>query len=52
MCHILFLSTKSSVVTNLNSFISVNNFFSLFLIADSVSLSCSSRLKKFKTSTL
>ena len=33
---------------NLNSLNSENNFFRLFLIADSVSLSCSSTLKEFK----
>ena len=31
---------------------SVNKSISLFLIADSVSFSCSSRLKEFKISTL
>ena len=37
---------------NLNPLNSDNNFFSLLLIVDSVSLSCSSELKEFKTSTL
>ena len=36
---------------NLNQLNIVNNFFSLFLTADSVSLSCSSGLKEFKIST-
>ena len=38
------LSTKSNVVTNLNNLNSVNYFLILFLIEDSVSLSCSSGL--------
>ena len=50
--HFVFLPSKTNVVTNLNPLNSVNNFFSLFLIADSVSLNCSSRLKEFKISTL
>ena len=41
----IFLITKTNVITNLNPLNSVNNFFSLFLIADSASLSCSSGLK-------
>ena len=41
----IFLNTKTNVITNLNPLNSVNNFFSLFLIADSASLSCSSGLK-------
>ena len=41
----IFLSTKTSVVTNLNSFNSVNNFLSLFLISNSTSLTFSSGLK-------
>ena len=48
----IFLNTKTSVVMNLNPLNSDNNFFSLLLIVDSVSLSCSSGLKEFKTSTL
>ena len=52
----LFLSflknSETIVVTNLNSFSSVSKSFSLFLIADSVTLSCSSGLKEFKISTL
>ena len=48
----IFLNTKTSVVRNLNPLNSVNNFFSLFLIADSVSLICSSGLNEFKVSTL
>ena len=47
----MFLSTKTSVVTNLNHVKLINNFFSLFLIADPVSLSCSPELKEFKIST-
>ena len=42
----IFPNTKINVVTNLN----LPN--SVFLIADSVSLNCSSGLKEFKTSTL
>ena len=42
---------KTNVVTNLNP-LSPDIFFSLFSIADSVSLSCSSGLKEFKISTL
>ena len=42
----IILNTNASVATNLNPLKSINNFFSLFLIADLVSLSCSSRLKK------
>ena len=52
-CHILFhhhfvffLKSKTNVVTNLNPLNSANNFLSLFLIIDSVSLICSSWLKK------
>ena len=48
----IFLSTKTSVVTNLDPLNSGNFFFSLFLIADSVSLSCSSGSKEFNFSTL
>ena len=47
----IFFSTKTSAVTNLNPRNSVNNVFSLFLIADSVSLSYSSGSKEFKIST-
>ena len=36
----IFLNFKIDVVTNLNPLISVNNFFDLFLIADSESLIC------------
>ena len=43
-----FLNSKANVVTNWNPLNSVNIFFSLFLIADSVSLKCSSGLKKLK----
>ena len=43
----VFLNTKISVAANLNPL----NFFSLFLIADSVCLSCSWYLKEFKIST-
>ena len=43
-----FLNSKTSVATNLKPFNSGNKSISLFLIADSVSLSCSSRLKEFK----
>ena len=37
---------------NLKPFNSDNKYISLLFIADSVSLSCSSELNKFKTSTL
>ena len=43
-------STKANVVTNLNPLNSVNIFFSLFSITDSVSLSGSFELKEFKIS--
>ena len=47
----IFLNIKTNhVVMNLNQLNIVNNFFSLFLTADSVSLSCSSGLKEFKIS--
>ena len=48
----IFLKTKTNVNTNLNPLQLKNKFFSLFLIADSVSLSCSSGLKEFEISTL
>ena len=58
MCHIfyfffffltfIFLNFKTNVVTNLNPLNSDNNYFILFLVPVSVSLSCSSRLKEFK----
>ena len=48
----IFLSSKTSVVTNIKAFNSVNKSISLFLIADSVSLSCISGLKEFKISIL
>ena len=58
-CHILdlsslsiFLNSETSIVKNLKPFNSVNKFIALFLIADSVSLSCSSEVKEFKISTL
>ena len=38
------LNSKTNVVTNFNLFISAHKSFSLFLIEDSVSLSCSSGL--------
>ena len=41
----IFSSSKTNVVTNFNPLNSVNKSISLFLIPDSVSLSCSSRLK-------
>ena len=44
----LFLNTKTNVDTNLKPFNGVNNSISLLLIADSVSLNCSSGLKDFK----
>ena len=47
----VFSNFKTKVVTNLNPFNSANNCLSLFLITDSVSLNCSSGLKKFKIST-
>ena len=48
----IFLNTTTNVVTNLNPLNSGNNYISLLLIADSVSLSCSSGLKEFKIPTL
>ena len=45
-----FLYFKTSDVTELKPFNSVNKFISLFLIADSV-LSSSSGLKEFRIST-
>ena len=48
----MFLNSKTIVVTNSNPFNSDNKSISLFLVADSVSLSCSSGLKEFKFSTL
>ena len=47
-----FFNTKPNVATNLKPFNWVNKSISLLLIADSVSLSCSSGLKEFKISTL
>ena len=47
-----FLNTKTSVATDLFPLYSDKKLLSLFLISDSVSLSCSSGLKEFKTSTL
>ena len=46
------LSTKTSVAMSLNPLNSVNNFFSLFSIADSGSLNFSSGLTEFKISVL
>ena len=48
----IFLNTKTNVVTNLKPLNSDNNSIRLLLIANSVSLSCSSGLKILKTSTL
>ena len=49
----IFLITKTSVVTNLKPFNWANkSTISLLLIADSVSLSCSSGLKEYKILTL
>ena len=48
----IFLNSKTSVATNLKSFNSVNKPISVFLIADSVSLTCSSGLKELMISTL
>ena len=48
---LIFLNSKTNVATNLKPFDSDDKFISLFLIADSVSLSCSSGLKEFKFST-
>ena len=48
----LFLNTKTNVDTNLKPFNRVNNSISLLLIADSVSLNCSSGLKDFKKHVL
>ena len=42
----ILLKTSTNFVTNLNSFNSDNKFISLPFLADSVSLSCSSRLKR------
>ena len=46
------LSTKTSVVTNLKLFNWVKKSINLLLIADSISLSCSSGLKEVNISTL
>ena len=46
-----FLNSRNHVVVDLNPFNSVNQSFNLLLIADSVSLSCSSGLKEFKILT-
>ena len=48
----IFLNTKTNVVTNLKPLNSDNNSIRLLLIANSVSLSCSSGLKILKISTL
>ena len=48
----IFLNNETNVVTTLKPFNWVNNLINLLLIADSVFLSCSSRLKEFKISTL
>ena len=48
----IFLKSIIKVVTNLNPLNLVNKSFSLFLIANSVFLSRSSRLKQFKIFTL
>ena len=48
----IFLNSKTSIVTDLKPFNSDNNSISLFLVADSVFLSCSSGLKEFNISTL
>ena len=48
----IFLNTKTIVLTNLKPSNKVNKSIRLLIIADSVSLSCSSVLKKFKISTL
>ena len=48
----IILSTKTSVVTNVNPLNLVNYVFSLYLIADLVSSSCISELKEFKISAL
>ena len=48
----MFLNTKTNVTTNLKPFDLVNKSISLHLIADLVTLSCSSGLKGFKISTL
>ena len=55
MCHILsyhrfliFLNTKTNVVTNLSPLNLVNNFSSVLLIPDLVFLSCSSESKEFE----
>ena len=48
----IFLNTKTNVVTNLKPFNLMNSSISLLLIADLVSLTCSSVLKEFKILTL
>ena len=48
----IFLNSKASVVTNLNSLILDNKFIGLSFIVDSASLSCNPGLKEFKISTL
>ena len=51
--HLLFLlNSETSVVTNVKSFNSVNKSVSLYLILDSITLSCSSVLKEFQISTI
>ena len=47
-----FLNSKTNVVTNLNLFNSVNKSTRLFLVANSISLICSSEQKEFKILTL
>ena len=48
----IYLNSKTNVATNLKPLSSFNTCLGNFLIADSVSLSCSSGLKEFKISTL
>ena len=46
-----FLNSKTNVATNVKLLNLYNKSISLFLIANSVSLSCSSGLKELKIST-
>ena len=48
----IFLNSKTNVVTNLDLRNSDIKSSSLFLTADSISLNCSSEIKKLKLSTL
>ena len=49
-CFVIFLNSKTSVVTNLKPFNSV--YISISLIEYSINLNCSSGLKELNISTL